>query len=138
MKTKLKIRTQYNRSEFKTNYEVNKDKSRTVPDQTMTIAEIVKRYNHGMPVSGKGDPQFNEELLPNLAKMDLSEIHDLQKKVAQDIEDIRKRVQKARTDKYNKELEEMYRKKFASEQKPEDASQGSQAGLPVNNPSGTL
>jgi len=62
------------------NYDYTKHKgennispSLTVPDATMNIREIVKRYAQGIPMNGK-EPIFEgEELLPDIKYMDLAD-----------------------------------------------------------------
>lgn len=65
----------YNHEDQK--YEVNNQPSQTVPDQTMSIREIIDRFANGgvieqfTPYYGE-EEDFNE-LLPNTYKMDLAD-----------------------------------------------------------------
>lgn len=58
--------------------EVNNLPSLTVPDQTMSLREIVRRYAAGYPVEGQKEPQYfgEDDDMPDIKKMDLSEIED--------------------------------------------------------------
>lgn len=52
-------RTQYNQEAYTPKREVNKQPSLTVPDQTMTIPEIIARYARGLPLEGYRPPLFD-------------------------------------------------------------------------------
>lgn len=58
--------------------EVNNVPSLTIPDQTMSLREILRRYAAGYPVEGQKEPQYlgEEDDMPDIKKMDLSEIED--------------------------------------------------------------
>lgn len=49
----MKIRNQYNGKTFPSDAEKNFGPSQTVPDQTMSIKEILDRYARGLPMDGK-------------------------------------------------------------------------------------
>lgn len=131
----MKFQHHYNRDQYPRKYEVNKLPSKTVPDETMTVSELVRRFNHGLPITGNVNGQFygDEELMPDLKKMDLSEIHAMQKKVREDIAEIRERVAKARTEKFYAKLKEKYKADLEAEGQKDD-SQGSQAKPTAGNP----
>lgn len=68
------------------NYDPKKDrrtiegKSMTVPDQSMSMEEILRRYNSGLSLTQHGNSFEGYEMtdiLPDLRKMDLSEIQQL-------------------------------------------------------------
>lgn len=70
------------------NYDPKKDRreiqgpSMTVPDQAMTMEEILRRYNSGLSLTSHGNSYEGftmEELLPDLRKMDLADIEKLRK-----------------------------------------------------------
>lgn len=44
----------------KSNYETPRGKSMTIPDETLGLKELVKRYTRGLPVSGK-QPIYQDE-----------------------------------------------------------------------------
>lgn len=82
----MKIRTPFNSKEFKKNYEVNDEPSMTIPDQTMSITEILRRYASGLPISGEKVPIYHdEEDLPEWKTLDLSEKQELKDQIAEDI-----------------------------------------------------
>lgn len=86
----MKIKTQYNASEFKKYRESNFSPSKTVPDQSLTVKQLLERFSRGMPLTGELTPVYNGDIdLPDFNTMDISEIHDLKQSVAKDIEDKR-------------------------------------------------
>lgn len=94
-------------SRFKTNYsgldvqepgEINNEPSMTVPDQSMSLSEMVRRYASGLPVKGArvplyedtDDDDFNESM-PDLSRMDRAEAAYTMEQVANQVHDIRSR-----------------------------------------------
>lgn len=51
--------------------------SRTVPNQSMTVVQIMQRFAAGLPVDGQKVQMWEEQEMPDLNKMDLSEKFDL-------------------------------------------------------------
>lgn len=99
-------------------------RSMTVPGQAISIEEMVKRY-----ASGQSLPQmvqgmyYGEEEMPDFAKLDLSEIHDLKKRTEERIADYRKRLQdydkKRQLEKYQEDVKAAAEKLTAQQAKPE-------------------
>lgn len=56
-----------------------KGPSKTIPDQSMTISEIMRRFASGLPVEGAKVSVYDgeDELLPDMAKMDLADRQEL-------------------------------------------------------------
>lgn len=84
---RLFAKNQYNAEQFPNYYEANKQPSQTVPDQTLSLRTLLDRYAKGLPLSGNpNEPQyFGDEQMPDLNKMDISEIHDLKNAIKSDI-----------------------------------------------------
>lgn len=59
--------------------EVNYAPSLTVPNESMSLRELMERYARGLPLtrSNRTEVYHGEEEMPDLQRMDLSEIHDL-------------------------------------------------------------
>lgn len=65
--------------------EINLDKSMTIPDQSLSMREILDRYAMGLPLGGGQEGSFNDEddeegyLMDkdDFKKMDLTEQHEL-------------------------------------------------------------
>lgn len=74
------FRTQRNYISTPRRYEKTDKPSMTVPDQSMTIRELVYRYTHGMSLSDGRTPLYEEEdeiqYPVDWNKLDLSERHD--------------------------------------------------------------
>lgn len=71
----MKFKTPWNAGEFpKSEGEKNYSPSMTVPDQSMSISEIMSRYARGLPMEGVKVPIYDEENdLPDPKTMDLAE-----------------------------------------------------------------
>jgi hypothetical protein len=87
----MKFKNQFNRQDFQTNYETNTGKSLTIPDQTMTIQEIMTKYAQGIPFDITKEGQFHgEEFIPDIDRMDLSERYQLLDEVKKDVKEKQK------------------------------------------------
>lgn len=86
----MKFKNHYNASEFPNGKEPGGGKSMTIPDQALSIKDIMRRYASGLSFNGEkvGEYTGEEVDLPDFKTMDLSEIHDFKKWVA---ENLRKR-----------------------------------------------
>lgn len=73
----MKIRTQFQDVAVPDKGEVNNLPSRTVPNQSMTVIQIMQRFAAGLPVDGQKVQMWEESEMPDLNKMDLSEKFDL-------------------------------------------------------------
>lgn len=89
------IRTQWNRHLHARRYERFKQPSMTIPDQTMTISELLRRHANGLPYSGPQVPVYDENIdgedpdfddyMPDLSKMDLADAQLYREQALQDI-----------------------------------------------------
>lgn len=69
-----KIKNSLNANEFPIQLEINTKPSLTVPDQTMTVREIMERYARGLPIGGSRLPSYDEEDdMPDIKTLDLTE-----------------------------------------------------------------
>lgn len=117
------IKTLYNGKYFPKRGEVNTLPSLTIPDEAMSISELVKRFANGMPLDGGRLPQYDgEEEMTDLERLDLSErkafIEEHKaviEKVKSDVAERREAAEKKRLDDI---IEERVQKKLA-EQKQE-------------------
>lgn len=89
-------KTPYNAIAFDNNYEVNTSPSLTIPDQSMSMSEIMRRFASGLPVHGERVPIYNgeDEDLPDLEHMDLADRESILKAVKADISDQKDRLNK--------------------------------------------
>jgi len=91
---KYNFQTQYNAATRERYYEVNNDPSETIPDQTMSVKEILTRYASGLPIDGQKVPIYENDEDPlhgvNWNTLDLSEKADFIQALKSDIEETRK------------------------------------------------
>jgi len=72
--------------------EVNYLPSMTVPDQTMSIRNIVDRYTRGLPVTGFTPVYDGEDYyMPDPRTLDLVERQELAEKIKQEVEGLKSR-----------------------------------------------
>lgn len=55
--------------------EINNEPSQTIPDEAMTIKEIMNRFTRGLPLGGSNEPVYDgdEDFVPDFSRMDLAE-----------------------------------------------------------------
>lgn len=73
----MKWKTGYNQADFPNDNEVNNLPSMTIPDQSLTVKEIMHRFARGLSTTQREGEYYGEEDIPDLRGMDLSEIEDL-------------------------------------------------------------
>lgn len=91
----LKFKTQWNGVETENKrFERVGTVSKTIPDQTMSVAEIMHRYAKGLPISGERVPVYHgdEEFIPDIKTLDLSEIEDMKIQAQNTIAAERKKI----------------------------------------------
>lgn len=100
--------------------------SMTVPDQTMTLKQILTRFAHGHAPTGREGIYLEEEDIPynngiDVRKLDLSELADLKNSNLQYIQTFKQELaEKNRqllADKEKQRLEDYYQSRKQSEQK---------------------
>jgi hypothetical protein len=83
-------------SKLKRDYkgQANFGESKTVPDQSMTLRELLIRYAKGLPLEGQKTPiwEGEEGFDVDPQKLDLAEIEELREKAEQELKDINNRV----------------------------------------------
>lgn len=124
---KYAIKNPYNAQDFPKFQEVNHKPSMTVPDQTMSLKQLLDRYRRGLPVIGNdSEPIYYGEEgmdLPDLKKMDLSEIAELKAQVQENIREQQTILQNEQYAKDRAEAEKQQRelfKKWQDEQNQTD------------------
>lgn len=99
--------------------EVNNLPSETIPDETMSIREILDRYARGLPLNGMRTPLYQREPsfddLPDPATMDLAERQELAEMLEAELEDLREKQIRYR-------VSEEERQKAAAAAPPEASS----------------
>lgn len=75
-----------------TDTERNYGISQTVPDQTLSVREIIDRYASGtLPDVMKGEEFYSEDL-PDLRHLDMSELHELRQQARKDVKDLNEEI----------------------------------------------
>jgi len=74
--------------------ERNTQPSKTIPDQTMSVQEIMDRFARGLPIDGAKLAIYHgeEDDMPDLERMDLSEKHELLEAARKEVEEQRKKL----------------------------------------------
>jgi len=93
---KIKHRNQFNTEEFPSDNERDFGPSLTVPDQSMSIKEILDRYARGLPMEGKVPIYEGEDgdgIDPR--RLDLSERAELKAQYTQELAEIQGRLRNA-------------------------------------------
>lgn len=78
--------------------ETNTGKSETIPDQSLTIKEILNRYAKGLPLGGEKIPLYDDEDLEisgfrNFDKLDLADQQTLRENARAEVESIQRKMQ---------------------------------------------
>ena len=74
--------------------QTNVGESKTLPDQSMTLRELLIRYAKGLPLEGQKTPIWEGEEGFDIdpQKLDLAEIEELREKAETELKDINNRV----------------------------------------------
>lgn len=119
-----KFKTPYNNHLFPKRYEINKQPSMTIPDQAMTITEILERHTRGIPfTAGKVPIYEGDEPKPDFNRMDLSEIQQTVEEAKEFIDSTKQKVYDKRKQKQEREHAELL----------EFRKSKSQPSQPINN-----
>ena len=101
------IRNHFNSRYFFKNMEVNDEPSLTIPDQAMTVQELLTRFASGLPLSAGRVPIYEgEEEMTDLEKLDLAEREEILRSAREEIREITERVNKRKLDAQQRNLEE--------------------------------
>lgn len=91
-----KVRTYFNHADLGVKGERFTLPSCTVPDQTLSIQEIMRRYAKGLPIGGQKVELFDEEDdLPDPRTLDLAERQEYAEIYVAEIKDYNKRQKEA-------------------------------------------
>lgn len=70
--------------------ELNGMPSETVPDQAMTVREIMERFSRGLPLGGMRIPEYDEDDdMPDIRRLDLAERQELRERYEFELKTIR-------------------------------------------------
>lgn len=119
------VKNSLNAKLFPKNYERNNLPSMTIPDQSLSVKDILKRYARGLPLyQNPQQPIYegDEMELPDLRKMDLAEIQELREYTQEKIKTTRENLEQQARKLREKELQDYNEwKKTRQEQKTNPA-----------------
>lgn len=93
-----------NAHEFAKQYEQPYGIDMTIPDQTLTIRQIVDRFAKGLPVEGAKTPIWDEDNdLPDFRTLDLAERQEMAHLYKNELEDIQQRINSTKNVEKNNE-----------------------------------
>lgn len=73
-----KFKTNYNAHLFPRMGRRSQMPSKTVPDQSLPVSEIIRRFTRGIPVENYTTPLYDEEgTMPDPRRMDIEEWHEM-------------------------------------------------------------
>ena len=103
----MKIRTIFNASEFN-DAEKNTEPSMTIPDQSMSVRELLQRYAHGLPLAGGKEPIYEGEDGDGIdpRRLDLAERQELEILARQELAEIEERLKSKKVEKSKSKLTE--------------------------------
>lgn len=115
---KLTVKNTLNARYYPTPGEVNGQPSLTVPDQAMSLKEILRRFASGIPMDAGKVPIYDEENdLPDFTKMDLADREALAQEYAEEVREIKERVKERET----KRAEKLLLEKLEKEKKQKES-----------------
>lgn len=85
--------------------------SMTIPDQALTVAQLVERNKRGLPLGGARTPQYQDnpeaDFLPDIAKLDLAEIHELKDQAAASIKESKEKLEKIEENRKGRKMKQL-------------------------------
>jgi len=93
----MKVKNIFSSELFEKQYEQNDEPSLTIPDQTLSIKQILERYASGQSLEGKTpyyDESESEEYYPDPRYMDLAEREELSQNFREEIQYIKTKSKK--------------------------------------------
>ena len=104
----MKIKNLLNYDTFEKKYEVNGKPSLTVPDQTMSVRELLRRYASGLPFGGQREPIYEGEDGDGIdpRRLDLAERQELEISARQELAEIEERLKSKKVEKSKAKLTE--------------------------------
>ncbi len=88
----MKVKNSLNYNEFNKDHEVNNLPSLTIPDQNLSIRQIIDRYTRGLPVTGFTPIYEGEDYdLPDPRTLDLVERQEMAERIKEEVASIKSR-----------------------------------------------
>ena len=114
------IKNSSNAHTFETKGQENNEPSLTIPDQSMTLRELIIRYAKGLPLEGARTPiwEGEEGFEVDPETLDLAEREELAEKAREELKEIEERVKKVVSEKKAKKSKDITDIKDEHEQNP--------------------
>lgn len=127
------FRTHYSFENHDKSCHVNTLPSETIPGQAMSVPEIIKRSQRGLPVPGSREPLYTGEIeMPDFQRMDLADLWAFKQDNDAVIREYEKAVKEAdeklKQEKIQKATEEQLLKKLKDQQPNQTAPAGRPSG----------
>jgi hypothetical protein len=92
----MKVKNHTNRESFPKNYKLFTMPSETIPDQTLTMRELLDRHSRGLPINVK-TPIWDEEsdiddIMPDPRTLDISERQEFANSAKAELEGIKEKL----------------------------------------------
>lgn len=103
----MKFKTPWNEVPSRNRGESNYGPSMTIPDQTMSVAEIMQRYARGLPIEGAKVPLYDEDNdMPDINRLDLAERQEMIQQAKDELADIKERHKKKPLEKSPEDIQD--------------------------------
>lgn len=92
----MKQKTQYVNRHLHRKPEVNNSPSMTIPDESLSVREIMERYARGLPLQGVRVPEYHgeDDDLPDLERMELTDRMDAIEQAKIDLKEMKDKISK--------------------------------------------
>lgn len=103
------IKNALNAHEFETKGQINNEPSQTIPDQSMSLRELLIRYAKGLPLEGAKTPIWDGEegFDRDPETLDLAEREELAEKAREELKEINDRIKQKVAEKKAKKRSEI-------------------------------
>lgn len=91
----VRVKNSLNADEFPKRPEINKGVSKTVPDQSLSLREIMIRFASGLPLGGIRQPEWHGEYdeMPDVEHMDYAEREAYFNNMKQEMDELSDKIQ---------------------------------------------
>lgn len=113
-----RFNTPYNQKGKPKKYYITKPEHLTVPDQSLSVAELLYRFSHGQPLLGRSDAYYDTEqdviVPPNWEKLDISEKMAFMEEKRAEYQELEKKARDRKNQLENERLETEVSKRVAA------------------------
>lgn len=91
----IRTSANYRLGQLKTDFETANPVSETVPDQALSLSELLTRYSRGQNVPTRPGTYYGDEPIPDIEKLDFFEKQELKQQNAEYIQTLRDELHEA-------------------------------------------